>query len=169
MDAEAMGPLTMPPRGNALQGKRARRRILMDLCRTSSCLPRVHCAHETGGILSVRSTGGRRLMRDFRMAIRQFRRQPRLALAIVSTLAPAMGMNVAVFSVVHAVMFRTLPFTSPERIVWIVSVRPDSAAAPFSLPEFIDYSAQTRTLSGLAAYANWSASLEGEGITERLQ
>ena len=33
----------------------------------------------------------------------------------------------------------------------------------------MDYRSQTRTLSGLAAYANWSASLAGDGITERLQ
>jgi hypothetical protein len=32
----------------------------------------------------------------------------------------------------------------------------------------MDYRSQTRTLSGLAAYANWSASLAGDGITERL-
>jgi putative ABC transport system permease protein len=109
------------------------------------------------------------LIRDVQIAIRHFRRQPRWALTIVSTLGLAMGMNVAVFSVVHAVMFRALPFSSPERIVWIASVRPDNPAAPFSLPELIDYRARTSTLSGIAAYANWSASLEGQGITERLQ
>ena len=48
-------------------------------------------------------------------------------------------------------------------------MRPDNPSAPFSLPEFMDYRSQTRTLSGLAAYANWSASLAGDGITERLQ
>jgi predicted permease len=109
------------------------------------------------------------LFNDIRHALRQFRRRPRLALAIVVTLALALGMNVAVFSVVHAVMFRALPFASPERIVWIASVRPDNPAAPFSLPEFMDYRALTRTLSGVGAYANWSASLDVGGRTERFQ
>jgi putative ABC transport system permease protein len=108
-------------------------------------------------------------MKDVRVAIRVLARQPRLTFAIVATLGLAMGMNVAVFSAVHAVMFRALPFSSPGRIVWITSVRPDNPAAPFSLPEFIDYRAGTRTLSGLAAYANWSASIEGQAVTERLQ
>lgn len=89
--------------------------------------------------------------------------------AMVSTLGLAMGMNVAVFSIVHAVMLRALPVTSPERVVWVTSVRPDKPMAPFSLPEYVDYRAQTRTLSGLAAFANWSASLEGQGVTERPQ
>ena len=53
--------------------------------------------------------------------------------------------------------------------MWIASVRPDNPNAPFTLPEFMDYRGQTRTLSGLAAYANWSASMAGDGVTERLQ
>jgi putative ABC transport system permease protein len=109
------------------------------------------------------------LWKDLVVAIRQFRRQPGFALAVISTLALAIGANIAVFSVVNAVLFRALPFTAPERLLWITSVRPDNPAAPFSLPEFMDYRSQTRTLSGIAAYANWSASLAGDNITEGLQ
>jgi putative ABC transport system permease protein len=109
------------------------------------------------------------LWKDLVVAIRQFRRQPGFAVAVVSTLALAMGANIAVFSVVNAVLFRALPFTAPERLVWITSVRTDNPAAPFTLPEFMDYRSQTRTLSGIAAYANWSASLAGDNLTEGLQ
>src|SRR5258708_1468735 len=109
------------------------------------------------------------LWKDLSLAIRQFRRRPGFALAVVSTLALAIGANIAVFSVVNAVLFRALPFTSPERLVWIVSLRPDNPPAPFTPPEFMDYRSQTRTLSGIAAYGNWSASLAGEDITEGLQ
>jgi putative ABC transport system permease protein len=108
-------------------------------------------------------------LRDLSVAIRQLRRQPGFALAVVLTLALAIGANIAVFSVVNAVLFRALPFAAPERLVWITSVRPDNPAAPFSLPEFMDYRSQTRTLAGIAAYANWSASLAGDDITEGLQ
>lgn len=109
------------------------------------------------------------LFNDIRLSLRQFRQRPRPALAIVVTLGLTIGMNVAVFSVVQAVMFRALPFASPERIVWIASVRPDSPAAPFSLPEFMDYRAQTQTLAGIGAYANWNATLDVGGRTERFQ
>lgn len=109
------------------------------------------------------------LWKDFLVAIRQFRRRPGFACAVVSTLALAIGANIAVFSVVNAVLFRALPFTAPERLVWITSVRPDNPAAPFTLPEYMDYRSQTRTLSGIAAYANWQASLAGDNITEGLQ
>jgi putative ABC transport system permease protein len=74
-----------------------------------------------------------------------------------------------VLAVVNTVLFRALPFASPDRLAWIVSVRSDNPGAPFTLPEFMDYRDQTRTLAGLAAYANWIASLAGDGETERLQ
>jgi predicted permease len=108
------------------------------------------------------------LARDARVAIRQLRRQPAFAAAVVATLALATGANLAVFSVVNAVLLRGLPFVAPERLVWIASVRPDTPAAPFSLPEFMDYRQQARSLA-IAAFGNWSASLVGDSITERLQ
>ena len=108
------------------------------------------------------------LLKDLRFALRQFRRQPGFAAAVVSTLALAIGANTGVFLVVDAVLFRALPFASPERLVYLTSVRSDHPAAPFSLPEFMDYREQARTVS-VAAYANWSASMPGEGFTERFQ
>jgi predicted permease len=87
----------------------------------------------------------------------------------VCTLALTIGATAAVLAVVNTVLFRALPFASPDRLAWIASVRSDNPSAPFTLPEFMDYRDRTRTLSGLAAYANWSASLSGDGETERLQ
>jgi predicted permease len=109
------------------------------------------------------------LVNDLRVALRQYGRHPAFAWTVVCTLALTIGMTTAVFAVVNAVLVRSLPFASPERLVWVTSVRTDNPGGPFSLPEFMDYRSQTRALSGLAAYANWSASLAGDGITERLQ
>jgi predicted permease len=109
------------------------------------------------------------VLTDLRIALRRHLRQPGFALTVICTLAFTIGATTAVFSVVNAVLVRALPLDSPERLVWIASVRPDNPSAPFSLPEFMDYRSQTRALSGLAAFANWSASLAGDGMTERLQ
>jgi putative ABC transport system permease protein len=109
------------------------------------------------------------VVNDFRVALRQHLRQRGYALTVVCTLALTMGATTAVISVVNTVLVRALPFASPERLVWIASVRPGNPDAPFSLPEFIDYKSRARSLSGLAAYANWSASLAGDGAAERLQ
>jgi predicted RNA binding protein YcfA (HicA-like mRNA interferase family) len=80
--------------------------------------------------------------KDLSVAVRQFRRNPGFALAVVSTLALAIGANIAVFSVVNAVLFRALPFTAPERLVWVTSARPDNPAAPFSLPNSLTIGAR---------------------------
>ena len=109
-------------------------------------------------------------MSDLRVALRQYRRQPGFALTATFTLALAIGATTAVFAVVNSVLVQALPFGSPDRLVWVASVRPDNPGAPFTLPEFIDYRSRARTLVGLAAYGNWSANLAGnDGITERLQ
>src|SRR5215467_11234788 len=109
------------------------------------------------------------LWKDSLVAIRQFRHQPSFAFAVISTLALAIGANIAVFSMVNDVLFRALPFIDPERLVWIASVRSDNPSAPFTIPEFMDYRSQTHALSGISAFANWSARLAGDEITEGLQ
>ena len=91
---------------------------------------------------------------DLRVALRQCRRRPGFVLTVVSTLALTIGATTAVFAVVNAVLLRALPFKAPERLVYITSVRPDSPGAPFTLPEYMDYRQQVRTLTGLAAYLN---------------
>jgi hypothetical protein len=106
---------------------------------------------------------------DLRVALRQCRRRPAFALTVVSTLALTIGATTAVFAVVNAVLLRALPFSDPERLVSITSVRPDNPAAPFTLPEYVDYRSQARSLSGIAAYANWSASMDAGGVMERFQ
>ena len=109
------------------------------------------------------------LCKDVLIAVRQFRRQPGFAFAVIATLALAIAANIAVFSVVNAVLFRALPFTEPERLVWIASVRSDNPYAPFTIAEFMDYRHQTHALSGISAFANWNGRLAGDEITEGLQ
>ena len=106
---------------------------------------------------------------DARVALRQYRRQPGFALAVVATLSMTIAANVSMFAVVNAVLFQGLPYDNADRLVWITSVRPDNQNAPFSLPEYMDYREQTRSLSGMAAYANWSANISRDHGTERLQ
>ena len=86
----------------------------------------------------------------FRSAVRQHLRQRGFAVAVVGTLALTIGATIAVFSVVNAVLVRALPYASPERLVWVASVRPDNPSAPFTLPEFLDlHSFPTRRSSDL--------------------
>jgi putative ABC transport system permease protein len=108
------------------------------------------------------------LLSDVRVAIRQHLQRPGFALTVIATLAVTIGATTVVSAVVEAMLVRGLPFTRSDRLMWVASVRADNPSAPFTLPEYLDYRARTRSLSGLAALANWSGSVAGDGATERL-
>ena len=78
-------------------------------------------------------------------------------------------MNVAIFSLVQAVLLRPLPYAEPGRLVALSSEGRDRAQQPFSIPDFLDLREGNQTLAGLAAYGSWGANLTGSGDAERLQ
>ena len=108
------------------------------------------------------------ILNDLHVAVRHHVQRPGFALTVLVTLALTIGATTAVFAVVDAMLVRGLPFARPDRLMWVASVRADNPSAPFTLPEYLDYRARTRSLSGLAAFANWSGSVAGDGVTERL-
>lgn len=56
------------------------------------------------------------LGQNFRFAVRQLRRYPGFTLTVIVTLALSIGANTAIFSIVNALMLRSLPYSQPERI-----------------------------------------------------
>src|SRR5687768_17710213 len=57
------------------------------------------------------------LILDLRYALRSLRRSPGYLALCVSALALGIGANGAIFSLVHALMLRPLPYPAPERLV----------------------------------------------------
>ena len=103
-----------------------------------------------------------------RLAWRRLARTPLVALAIVASLTISIAAVTTAFSIVNAVLVRALPFRNAPALVWMSSVRPQRADAPFSLPEYMDYSAQAKSID-LAAFTSWSGALETSGTAQRLQ
>jgi predicted permease len=56
------------------------------------------------------------LSQNLRFALRQLRRNPGFAIAVILTLGLAIGANTAIFSIVNALMLKSLPYAHPERL-----------------------------------------------------
>src|SRR5262249_5004471 len=97
--------------------------------------------------------------RDLRYAGRVLRANPLFTAVIVLTLAFGIGANTAIFSVMNAVVLRTLPVPEPDRLVNLqTSGWPDGStqtgrgAASFPMVAFQQMRAGHGALSGLMAY-----------------
>lgn len=65
------------------------------------------------------------LSRDGVLALRDLRRHPLHGVVVVITLAVALGANVAIFSMTHALLLASLPYDEPERIMKLTSTPVD--------------------------------------------
>jgi putative ABC transport system permease protein len=124
-------------------------RALADIARTA---PREHAAQ---------------LGQDAGYALRMMRRSPGFTLVAVVTLALGIGVNSAVFSLVHAVLLRPLPYADPDRLVALWNRWDGNAAAGLSDPELMDYQERSRTLQ-IAASAFAPVNLGAVGEPERV-
>ncbi|HKG90982.1 MAG TPA: hypothetical protein VKA84_03750, partial [Gemmatimonadaceae bacterium] len=101
---------------------------------------------------------------DLRGALRGIRRHPGFSAAVVATLALAIGALSAVFSGVHAVLLRPLPYRDPGRLVMLWrDLRSVGRAEPewLSFPDFADWRDGSKTLEATAAFTGWQAIIPG--------
>lgn len=89
---------------------------------------------------------------------------------VVATLTLGIGMNIAIFSVLNAVLLRPLPIFEPERIVWLHSqTNRTGMFHPTSYPDYLDWKSQGRSFEGLAVMYALSFTHTGSGPPENLK
>jgi predicted permease len=108
-----------------------------------------------------------RILDDFRrdgvFALRTLRRNPGFAAAAVLSLALAIGVNTAVFSLVNAVLVRPLPVGAPDELVQITRLTPDGRPASVSYPLFEHLRDNVRSISGAFAHGTSSETIAIDG------
>ena len=107
------------------------------------------------------------LLQDTRYAMRRLRRAR--VPAVVVVLALGVGVNLAVFGVIHAALLRPLPHPDPDRLVAISSRDIESGREHLTAPlDFFDIERRASSLSRVAAYYPPGFTLTGGGQAERV-
>ncbi len=93
------------------------------------------------------------LIQDLRYALRSLSKSPGFTAIAVATLALGIGANTAIFSVVHSVLWKPLPFASPQRlaVIWETDIHNGELDGGASWPDYRDWKAQAGAFSSLAA------------------
>lgn len=127
---------------------------------------------EAGGLDQVKEevrdawlgTGIETTIRDVHYAVRTLSRSPGFTITALLSLALGIGANTAIFSILHALVLRSLPVSDPERLA--VVTRNESVSSPY--PLFVVLRDHSQTLDGVLAFRTNPVRLSKDGETERI-
>lgn len=113
----------------------------------------------------------RHFFQDARYGVRMLRRRPGLTLVAIITLALGIGANVAIFSVLMAVLVQPLPYRDAERLVWLETRNPALGVdgAFLNPADILDFRAQAQSFEHIASWVPLLLNLSGAASPERLE
>jgi putative ABC transport system permease protein len=109
------------------------------------------------------------LQQDLRYGARMLLKKPLFTIIAVVTLALGIGANTAIFSVVNAVLLRSLPYHNANQLVVLSSTSTSGDRDGLSVPEAQDYQAGMRSLEDLTAFQSQSVNITGGERPERVR
>ncbi|MBZ5555611.1 MAG: ABC transporter permease [Acidobacteriia bacterium] len=111
------------------------------------------------------------LFSDIRYAFRILRKSPGFTLIIILTLALGIGANTSIFSIVNAVLLRSLPYYDPGRLVKITFNNPGIGLRdiPFSVPELEDLKSKAGVFEEVSVVLSGPTNLTGAKQPEHLE
>jgi predicted permease len=110
------------------------------------------------------------LVQDIRFALRMLRKSPGFTAVAVLTLALGIGATTAIFSVVNAVLLKSLPYLQPGRLVLVQERIPkfSQRAIPVSAPDVLVMQGENHVFESLAAFFTEALDLSGTGEPQRI-
>ena len=109
------------------------------------------------------------LLQDLRYGLRTLARSPGFTVVAIATLALGIGANAAIFSVVHAVLLKSLPYPEPDRLVVMREFQIHHGEMGVAWPTFLDWRAQTQSFQSMAGFRTDHVMLSGAGEPEMLR
>jgi putative ABC transport system permease protein len=100
-------------------------------------------------------------MNNFRLALRQLRKNPGFAAVAIVTLALGIGANTAIFSIVNAVLLQPLPYPDADRIMVLNESSGPGQDYSVALPDYFDWRNDNTVFEHLAATHKESRNLSG--------
>jgi putative ABC transport system permease protein len=110
------------------------------------------------------------VFRDFQFGARLLAKDRGFTVTAVVMLALGIGACTAVFSAVHAVLVRGLPYTDPDRLVTLYEKRPQENAWKHhaSAPDFLDWREQSTSFESMAAIAHTGVTWQSDAGAEQI-
>ncbi|MBZ5595666.1 MAG: ABC transporter permease [Acidobacteriia bacterium] len=109
------------------------------------------------------SPGVETILQDMRYGLRGIRKSPSFALVVIVTLALGIAANIAIFSVVHAVLLRPLPYPAGERLVWLGESTEDASGISVTWLNFQHWRGENHSFENMAGFETTDLTLTGRG------
>ena len=134
---------------------------------------RVFASDDESLLQQTRGTAMAAIRQDVVQALRVLRKQPAFTTIALLMLALGIGANVAIFSLVNAVVFRPLPFSDPDRLMIVHLQSPDRDAPGtyhpmiWSYPKYQVFREHQQIYDSTAIFSGWFWNLTGSESPER--
>jgi putative ABC transport system permease protein len=110
------------------------------------------------------------IRKDIEHAWRMFRESKLFTATAIAALTLGIGVNIAIFSVVNAVLLKPVPFPEPDTLVQLMNANNGTSAGPAASPaKLMHWRAQTDVLEHVAAVRNIEMNLEQGEVPEAIR
>lgn len=109
------------------------------------------------------------LWADLRFAFRRLRSEPGFTAITALILAIGIGASTAIFSAVNPILFQSLPYPSPDRIVSVGDMGRDRDRIDVTYGSYQELRTRAHSFVALSVFKPWQPTLTGANQPERLE